>query len=480
MNYDLEWEQESLVAHAFEYAAIGMALISLEGRLLRVNPALCRLLGYEKTELLKETLWSVTHSDDQDKTFHMMERLQEPGDDEDRHLQLEKRVLHKDGHVVYILLYMSAVRNGQGDVLYCNAQIQDISERKQAEQRLSESEQRYRMLVESSPETIIIRQGERWLYINDTGVKMLGATNKEEILDRSTFDFIHPDYHEYARGDLAQGLLPDTITESKVKRLVRLDGEVLDIEAKIMPTVFEGEPALYLIVRDVTELKKSRELLQQSEKLTAVGQLAAGIAHEIRNPLTSLRGFVQLFQHSDPSERNKEYYNVMLSELDRINSIASELLLLAKPQEHVFESQDMRLLLEDIVTLFSTQALLYDTEIETQFDDDLPPVICVVSQLKQVFLNFLKNAVEAMPSGGKIVVQARRLGTALQILLIDEGCGVPEDVIAKLGQPFFTTKEKGTGLGLMVSKSIIENHHGLLNIYSRVGIGTTIEVILPV
>ncbi|RXT04257.1 ATP-binding protein [Ammoniphilus sp. CFH 90114] len=228
--------------------------------------------------------------------------------------------------------------------------------------------------------------------------------------------------------------------------------------------------------RDITEFKRAEEMMRNSEKLSVVGQLAAGVAHEIRNPLTTLRGFVQFF-HSDIKA---PYAELMISELDRINFIVSEFLLLAKPQSVLFRRSNLEKILSETCNLFQTQAIMHNTTIQFIQDDSPLWIECDENQLKQVFINILKNSLEAMPSGGNIQVIVERIESEkVSIVLIDEGQGMSPSTISRISEPFYTTKENGTGLGLMVSKKIIESHHGQLFIDSEVGKGTRIEIVLP-
>ncbi|RAP73496.1 PAS domain-containing sensor histidine kinase [Paenibacillus montanisoli] len=236
--------------------------------------------------------------------------------------------------------------------------------------------------------------------------------------------------------------------------------------------------AIASITRDMTSRNKMDELLRRSEKLKTVGQLAAGVAHEIRNPLTTLRGFLQLQQET--SKLNKRHVDLMLSELDRINLIVSEFLILAKPQATRFEVKDVRFILGDVISLLDSQAHLCNIVLETYFDQADCRISCEENQLKQVFINILKNAIEAMPNGGRIAIAAKRNDSHhIRVSITDEGIGIPEERIAMLGDPFYTEKDTGTGLGIMVSQRIIQTHQGTLEIKSKVNVGTTVIIALP-
>ncbi|QHW35122.1 PAS domain S-box protein [Paenibacillus rhizovicinus] len=235
--------------------------------------------------------------------------------------------------------------------------------------------------------------------------------------------------------------------------------------------------AIASITRDMTSRNKMEELLRRSEKLTTVGQLAAGVAHEIRNPLTTLRGFLQLQLQTE--KLNTRHVDLMLSELDRINLIVGEFLILAKPQATRFEVRDIRFTLGDVISLLDSQAHLCNIVFVTEFGQEDCQISCEENQLKQVFINVLKNAMEAMPQGGQIAITVHRQERQLCVSITDEGIGIPEEKIAKLGDPFYTDKDAGTGLGIMVSQRIIQSHQGIFEIKSKVGVGTTVLITLP-
>jgi PAS domain S-box-containing protein len=260
---------------------------------------------------------------------------------------------------------------------------------------------------------------------------------------------------------------------------IRKDGTPLEVEVSYVP-ILSGNRivGVYGILKDISEMKRNRELLQQSEKLAVMGELAAGIAHEIRNPLTSLRGFVQLSHKKNPTL----YTEIMLSEIDRIHSITSELLLLGKPKAMDFENKLLVPLIDSILTLVNTHALLHNVQIVVERQPGIEGTVirCEETKMKQVFLNILKNAMEAMPNGGDVTIQLERSREWTRVRIMDKGIGISKEKLAKLGQAFYTTKENGTGLGLMISYSIIEQHQGRLSIESEERVGTVVDIQLPV
>ncbi|WP_167578074.1 ATP-binding protein [Ammoniphilus sp. YIM 78166] len=233
------------------------------------------------------------------------------------------------------------------------------------------------------------------------------------------------------------------------------------------------------ISHDITDRKRSEEYYVKSEKLAVLGQLAAGIAHEIRNPLTTLIGFVTLFKETE--KNNEYYYDLMLSELNRINFIVSEFLLLSKPQSKQYQQKDIIETLHHVIEIVNTHAIINKVEMVLEVKGQIPFIWMEENQLKQVFINVLKNAIESMPNGGRVIIELENYGESqVSICIVDEGTGIPEDLLSKLGEPFYTTKEKGTGLGLMVSHKIIENHRGTIEITSKLNVGTCVKIILPV
>lgn len=259
----------------------------------------------------------------------------------------------------------------------------------------------------------------------------------------------------------------------------RKEGEAFYESVKFLPIKSDTGQIIHFlkISEDISERKQTEELLRKSEMLSAVGQLAAGIAHEIRNPLTALKGFTKLMKAGGAKE---SYLGIMTAELERIEDIVSELLVLAKPQAVDFMPKAVSAILHDVILLLETQAIISNVTLVNEIESGLPAVQCVENQLKQVFINVVKNGVEAMAGGGEMIIRAQPADNRnVKISFIDNGCGIPAQALARLGEPFYTTKNKGTGLGLMVSYKIIENHQGHMTVQSQEGVGTTVEITLP-
>ncbi|GGG73514.1 ATP-binding protein [Paenibacillus radicis (ex Gao et al. 2016)] len=270
-----------------------------------------------------------------------------------------------------------------------------------------------------------------------------------------------------------------SITDQETVRYSK-EGNPIDVSLTISPIRNEsGEiVAIATISRNITARKHTEEVLRRSEKLSVVGQLAAGVAHEVRNPLTTLRGFVQLLQRDE--KLSPAYFDIMLSELDRINFIISEFLVVAKPQAIHFQLINIRDTLRDIVMLLDSEANFNNIRLVTYLDEQVPLVMGEVNQLKQVFLNVMKNGIESMPHGGQLTIELRYAPPeGILIRITDQGSGISEPDLSRLCEPFFTRKDEGTGLGLMVSQQIIDNHKGSMNFRSQLNVGTVVEIKLP-
>ncbi|MDZ5471302.1 ATP-binding protein [Bacillus sp. 31A1R] len=315
-------------------------------------------------------------------------------------------------------------------------------------------------------------------------------------------DFIHT----YAHGDLLSklGLTPsmvengtlfDVLPEdvAKQKQLFyqkAWNGETSNYEgnfnqthylAVLSPIFNNGEVVeVFGTVFDITREKQNERMVGKAEKLAALGQLAAGIAHEIRNPLTSLKGFSQILKERTTGQE-AEYVAIMLEELNRIQNIVNEFMLLSKPQEHfILKEHYMNHLISHVIKILEPEITLNNMNIITCFSNDIYAQVDD-SQLKQVLINLIQNAIDASSTKrSDIIIYLNEIDQVYyEIKIVDFGIGISEERQESLFQPFFTTKEKGTGLGLMVCKRIIEQHKGSIELISKEGFGTTVKIILP-
>jgi PAS domain S-box-containing protein len=364
----------------------------------------------------------------------------------------------------------------QSNIIGVYGIVKNITAERDSLEKYMEVSQMNELILDSVEDGIIgFDEQLNVIMWNRAAEKMTGYNKdelKEEVVNKM-FKEVSPTHLKIQYGNSQA----DQVIRESDMTIYRKDGRPIITEYVITPiTGMEKVVGKVYTFRDVTEKKKSEELLYQSEKLSAVGQLAAGIAHEIRNPLTSLKGFLQLIEISGKGK--KEYFEIMKSEFARIEQILNELLVLSKPQRVNKEVCSMNSILDNTITLLNTQAIIKNIHIEINDTSQNVNVYCTSSQIKQVFINFFKNAIEAMDSG-KIIVNLKADGEFACVEIIDEGCGIPESLLSRVGEPFFTTKESGTGLGLMVSYQIINDHGGDIQVESKEGEGTKFTIRLP-
>lgn len=449
--------------------------MDLDGYFLPLNPACMDIFGYDSESFSKLSYMKVVKLEHLERAINMFYHSLEG-----KLQNFDCQIVHQSGKLIDLnITYYPIVIKEEIVGLYGIAK--DITEIKQKRKKLLQDIQHreniYRDIVEHSPDAVVIAKEEQILFANDTAVQLVGAKDKQELIGRSMFEFLDASYFKVIK-KRAKQVEAGTAVEFMDVELFHKNGTKIEVEVKAIPAIYQNEPARHIIIRDITEKKRTQKLLLQSEKLSVAGQLAAGIAHEIRNPLTSIKGFIQLMEADHTF--NSNYLGIINSEVNRIELILSELLLLSKPQAMKFKKREMCNILEHVKALIDTQAILNNIEITIHYLTDIPEVYCDENQLKQMFINFLKNSVEAMPKGGKIEIEVEKIGEEhLEIRFIDEGCGISEEHLDRIGQPFFTTKENGTGLGLMISMQIVENHQGTIEISSS-QTGTTISVKLPI
>lgn len=239
---------------------------------------------------------------------------------------------------------------------------------------------------------------------------------------------------------------------------------------------------LYLMeVHDESEKMYMKQRLDHTESLSTIGQLAASIAHEIRNPMTSLKGFTQLL-YNTANEDGKRYLAVIDEEIKRMEEILTEFLEVSKPTNNKFEYIEIKELILEVVNFMGPQALMESIEVILRCEiDDKFKILGDRNLLKQVFINAIKNAIESMPAGGNIYLNiSYKKSNTVCIEIKDQGHGIEEDKISKIFEPFYTTKSSGTGLGLSHVYQVIKSHGGTIEVESDVGKGTIFKFNLPV
>ena len=256
----------------------------------------------------------------------------------------------------------------------------------------------------------------------------------------------------------------------------------LSLSAAPLKDEMGREMGSVLLFRDLREIRDLQEKVRRTERLASLGHLAAGIAHEIRNPLSSIRGFAQYFMNRFKGQEEEQgYASIMVKEVDRLNRVITELLDFARPKEPHREPHSLENIMDHALALLGPELIRRKVEIERDYESNLQPVLVDRDQLTQAFLNLLLNSLESIEGGGKIRVSLKMGGVqpSVEVAIADTGRGIPQEDLGKVFEPFFSTKRKGTGLGLAIVHQIVESHGGEVAVESREGMGTTFRIILP-
>jgi signal transduction histidine kinase len=222
------------------------------------------------------------------------------------------------------------------------------------------------------------------------------------------------------------------------------------------------------------------EQLRRADRLSALGELAAGMAHEIRNPLGSIRGTAEILRDGiDPADRRHEFAGILIKEVDRLNRVVQDFLDFARPAPVERGQVDINEALQELLVLTRQQAVKSGVRVELA-PGELPPVPGDREQLKQAFLNLILNALQAMPAGGDLTIGTAHHNGEVRVRFADTGQGIPPESLEKIFNPFFTTRREGTGLGLAITHRIVQGHGGRIEVASRIGEGTVFTMTLPV
>jgi len=335
-------------------------------------------------------------------------------------------------------------------------------------------------VVESMADGLISMDRDgRIVTLNRQAVQILGSS-RELLEGRKITDVLGEGVGEILGSAEGQGLVRER--EVDVRR--DPDGMIpLSLSAAPLRDEKGREMGFVLLIKDLREIRDLQGKVRRSERLASLGRLAAGVAHEIRNPLSSIRGFAQYFVKRFHGQTEEEgYASVMVKEVDRLNRVITELLDFAGPKEPRREPRSLEDIADHALKLLAPDLAARKVEVFKEYEPGLPAVSVDRDQISQVFLNLLLNAIESMEGGGEIRLTLRRCGPPPAVLaaIADTGAGIPEDDLEKVFEPFFSRKRKGTGLGLAIVHQIIESHRGEIRVESGAGRGTTFRMTLPV
>jgi PAS domain S-box-containing protein len=488
---DLKASEEKL-RRLFERVRHGLFISSKEGRFLECNQALLDMLGYtDKKDLLRIDIAREIYANPKDReTF--VERINREGFVKDMEVEFKK----KDGEKITVLLTGHPIKDEAGEIVCYEGINLDITERKRIENELREANEFFRNLIESSVDGIIAADMKGNIFIFNKGAEALSGYKADEVIGKIHITRIYPE--GVAKEIMKRLRSPDYGGVGKLLptqfNVVNKEGQEIPIQisATLIYNATGQEVASVGIFTDLRprllmekKLQETHLQLVSSEKMASLGKLAAGIAHEINNPLGGILIYSSLMLEDLPEEDPKRSDLArIVQEAGRCKEIVKGLLEFARQTEPKREPTDINRAINDGLFFLVNQALFHNIRIVKEFDPFLPFVQGNAGQLKQVFMNIIVNAAEAMHGNGTLTIRTSVSldRKTVSIGFTDTGEGIPEENLSRIFDPFFTTKDvgKGTGLGLATSFGIIEEHGGKISVNSKVGEGATFVIELPV
>ena len=399
--------------------------------------------------------------------------------------QGEVRRMRKTGEEIDVLLTVTPVRDDNGTLVGRIGVSRDITASKQAERALKESEERFRAVVELSPEAILVSIGGKISYANPEAANLFGTEAADALVGILPWNFVHSDDRSVAMQRFGSVLADDTKLPAQELRIVTPDGQIKQIESMAKKISYAGRPAVLAVLRDITQRKQTEARLQETARLASIGELAAGVAHEVNNPLASILGFAQLMLYEGPPEPFKSDLNTVYSEAQRAAKIVQNLMFFARKGGTEKQWVNVNSILTRAIELKFYDLAANGIKLTQVLALDIPNSMIDEHQLVQVFVNILNNAQQAIQETGQkgqIVIRSAASEGAIALSISDDGPGIRSQHMGRIFEPFFTTKVVGigTGLGLSICYGIIREHGGELWAETKDGGGTTFHIELPI
>lgn len=451
----------------FSQSPIGIALYNFEGILIEMNGVCKNIFGLINT------------IDRQGGSLNLLNDIIDPedkknllnGDILNFVRKMDYDLIKKNGMfytcksgISYVNIFISPLISEQGRPDGFLVHVQDISEKKKAEDALKSNEAQLRRITENMMDMISqISINGTFEYVSPSQKSILGY-KYEQILKHSFFDFIHPDDKNRVKHIFNVSFRRRLFSKFDY-RCKRADGEykILETVGNILYDDNGDITGAVFGTRDITERRQMEKEIARLDRLRAIGEMAASIGHEIRNPMTTVRGFLQVLGDKEGCMEYKEYFDLMIEEMDSANSIVAEFLTLARDKAVYPTMQNLNLIVKAIFPLAAADAKKFDKQIILELQD-IPDLLVDAKEMRQLILNLTRNGLEAMGSGGKLHIRTYRHENEVILSVEDEGKGIEPEVLDKIGTPFFTTKEQGTGLGMAICYSIAERHNAIINI----------------
>jgi len=452
-----------------------------------VNNKFCKILGYAANELIGK--FAFNFLDDPNRKIITEQTKKRSRNDVEPY---ELIFIHKDGHTVITLVAPKPIYD-QGGLFKGNfAVITDITARKRAEVELQKSENMFRTLLDSASEAIMLIDANGMIRLINAKARNLFGYTRENILN-NTLDRFIPDLSRnmmFKNFDLFIRKIKNNDISSGIEaKARRSDGSEFMVEINMTYVDLAEGAYLLAFMTDITSRKRLEEQLRHSQKMEAVGQMAAGIAHQLNTPLSVIAARLQLLQEEFNEQETQKFsdeVSKMLQNTERMTNIIADLLSFSRDARTKNELINLNRIVDEILLLTNIRAKKASIQIEKKLSRNLPLMTADRSKLEQVFLNIAVNALDAMPQGGKFTISSgttiKEGKTYVWFSFEDTGTGIPKNILSKIFDPFFTTKPvgKGTGLGLSICQDFVKEHNGIILITSQEGEGTAVRVEFPV
>ncbi|MDR3666553.1 MAG: PAS domain S-box protein [Ignavibacteriaceae bacterium] len=444
---------------------------------------LFRICGFTPQEFIPtiHDFMKIVHPDDKEFIINIMREPLMGAE-----CELDLRVIRQDNETIWVHEKIKYEYNASGSLARTYGVVQDITKQKLSEVKLKESEEKFKEFAENLGEVIWVRQDGNLVYINPAYEKVWGSTCQSLYDNSHSFiDAIHPDDKErIIQRYLKENDISNGLGEEQYK-IIRPDGAIRWIWTRKYP-IYDTNGKMIRILgisEDITKIKdleeealknKMEQEMARLDKLSLVGAVAAGIGHEIRNPMTTVRGYLQLLGSKAEFSNYNSQFALMIDELDRANSIITEFLSLAKDRVVELKVQSLKEIVENIFPLIQADGVISDKYIHMELEE-VEEIPLDKKEIHQLILNFVLNGSQAMSPGGTMKIRTYMDKGEIVLAVQDDGPGIAPEVLVKIGTPFFTTKENGTGLGLAVCYSIAARHNAKIDIETG-STGTTFFV----
>jgi PAS domain S-box-containing protein len=476
-------KNEARFTELFETLQEGIYIVTPDDRILDANPALVRMLGYDsKEELLSRTLADILPDDAQRRL------LRQEVDSQPMLQGRELTLFRKDGRPIICLNTAAVVREASGRVLRYHGALMDITERREMERRLYQQQEFARRLVDSFPDLILVLDAAGHYTFTGPRIKDILGYDPEEYDMKELGERTHVEDRQALQALFDEIVAGRQSFASLEIRVRHKQGEWRRIRCHFSPLFDETGKIDGVIIsgRDVTELKRLEEQLIQSEKLAAMGQMLAGVAHELNNPLTAILGVTELLcEREGLEDSTKRQLDLTHRQARRAARIVQNLLEFSRPAAPQKKPLDVTSLIERTLQLHEHSLRRNNVEVAFQPQSGLQAVVGDANQLIQVFLNLVSNAEQAIREvreTGRIQIRVGRIAGHISVTFQDDGVGIPPEALPRLFDPFYTTKRPGggTGLGLSICMSIVREHGGSIDVESFPAGGSAFTVFLPV